>query len=244
MDELNQENKRLCLLQIQRFEGTAFFNTLSTLGKGELASSLCFNNDSHNNAEMMVTMRLRDTSLTPRGEIRGTICPTPADFAAMAQAIRQEARAAESWKPAHLPKAITCQKCYGSGWHVLYELQTREDQGGSAFTKTESITREVFDSFNGGKLNPQTQAVYSSVKRCGCGPSREQMETSAAREKREQDGRKFDREFPRLYAEAVKRAEEKRKDSKSMQRIGSYLPASNPSAPAPESPPEPPDTQD
>jgi hypothetical protein len=92
----------------------------------------------------------------------------PADFTMMALDEKREARAQESWKRPE-PKFSACAKCSGTGWEIVYSLTTREGYGGSSFTKTEPITREVYDSFSGGKLDPKTQSVASGARRCGCG---------------------------------------------------------------------------
>jgi hypothetical protein len=95
----NDENMRFCRAQIRRFENTAYYAGLSSLCLADLATSLCDSNDSQEGAAEMVFQRLRDTSITPRGEIRGSVCPSAADFAAMAELRRAEARAAIPWKP-------------------------------------------------------------------------------------------------------------------------------------------------
>jgi hypothetical protein len=179
--ERNSENMRFCRVQINRFEGTAYFTQLTSTGLGELADALCDLNESQAAAELMVSMRRRDASLTRQGEPRGSICPTPADFAVMAEVIAREKSYQQPWKPTDSPEPGGCTRCNGSGWEIIYSLHTREHVGtASAYVRKQSITKEVFDSFNGGKLDPRTQAVYSGAIRCNHENQPKPVNTSAA----------------------------------------------------------------
>lgn len=208
--ERTPENLWFCEEQILRLAVIRFWDRLTDRGKEDLRDNLCDSSDSQAQAEARISAWIA----TQRD------LPMPADFTLMALEEKREARAQESWKQPGPPKAIVCQKCHGTGWHFLYKLQTREGHGGSSFTKTDSITKEVFDSFSGGKLDPQKQKVYSEAKPCDCGPSREQVETRAERDERETAGKKWDAEFPDVWEAACKRADAKRKNYKStLQKI-------------------------
>jgi len=83
-----------------------------------------------------------------------------------------------------------CPKCSGCGWIYKFAMHSiKRWPNGSLYTEMESITEDQFDSFNGGKLDPKTQRVYSGVTKCDCGHegsrltpmTREQIEQHNAR---------------------------------------------------------------
>jgi hypothetical protein len=156
--ERTGDNLAFCEKQIIRLEVCRFFDRLTPIGRQELRDALCDTSDSRAAAEMRITTWLRTE----------TECPTPADFTRMAKMERDEARAQESWKPTREREFTGCRKCGGSGFQIIYTLTTVESRSGSAFTKTEPITKKVWESLN-GKLDPKMQRVYSGARKCDCG---------------------------------------------------------------------------
>lgn len=152
-----EENISFCQRQIDRIEGTNFFASLSDVSIKELVDALLLSADSQAAAEMMVSSRL----------LLSDQRPTPADFAKMAMDAKREQQAQQSWQPPSQNSHV-CPRCFGTGMEIVFSLHTREGQGEFAYTRKEPITREVFDSFNGGKLDPITQGVYSGAKPCKC----------------------------------------------------------------------------
>lgn len=71
-----------------------------------------------------------------------------------------------------------CSKCNGSGWEIVYWLHTME----RGFVRKEKITKQVFDSFAMGKLDPLKQNAFSGAKRCACDEGDEAWTPEARRE--------------------------------------------------------------
>lgn len=81
-----------------------------------------------------------------------------------------------------------CSHCGGCGYIRRFTLVTVErPREGSVFTRVETLTEQQFDLFNGGKLDPQKQRVYSGVAKCECGQSGSRMMPMTQAERDEHD---------------------------------------------------------
>lgn len=86
-------------------------------------------------------------------------CPTDYDFFKIAESLREF----ESWKPR---EKLKCTRCNDTGFETIFMLHTREGHGEHSYVKKERITRDAFDSFSGGKLDPHIQSVFCGARKC------------------------------------------------------------------------------